>query len=71
MTKTVEIEITNIESRCLKCKVGDKFIGQLSDKVDWLVGCHYITVSDSDAEIIGENIVAIGYQCEILREIDN
>lgn len=69
MGKMVEIEITDTSSRSLKCKKGDRFTGEHSDQKDWLVGCHYVTVSDEDAETIGEKHVAVGYSCKVLREI--
>lgn len=70
VSKEVEIEITStsfIESP--RCKVGDRFVGVISDKKDWLVGCPYVTLSDIDAKKIGMipgTAIGVGYHCRLI-----
>lgn len=72
--KKVEIEITGT-SFCenAKCKVGDRFIGVISDTKDWLVGCPYVTPTDEDAKKIGMmpgTSIGVGYHCKVVRDIN-
>ena len=65
--KKVLVEVTNINSRRLKCSIGDRFEGVHSEKVDWSVGCHYVELSNSDANLVGENFLAVGWSCKVLN----
>lgn len=67
MGRRVQIVMTDVESRCLKCKVGDRFFGELSDGPDWQIGCYEVTLSNEDALIVGEGSVSLGWQCELVE----